>query len=171
MAKSWSLRVGAISLTSGAATGPASVDAQTPFRILVLGDFSGQGRKPGRRPLGQRQAVLVDRDNLDTLLAKTGAEVSVCSAVEPQEQVAISFRDMEDFEPDRLFQRLGVFEALGNLRQRLRDPAQFAAAAAEIKQWASAGKIPDAPPSPRKTCSSRSWRSTAALLSRRRLAE
>jgi type VI secretion system protein ImpC len=150
MAESTSLRVGEIKLTSGTQGNRASVDPETPFRMLVLGNFRGQGRKSGQHPLVQRKPVLVDRDNLAEVLAKLGAEVSMPSGSNPQERITVAVRDLDDLEPDQLFQRLSVFESLRDLRRRLQDPAKFAAAAAEIKGWATAAKIvaPTSPASP-----------------------
>ncbi len=119
----------------GTAATPGGPRPETPFRILVLGNFSGQGRPAGRIPFAQRKAQRVDRDNFDEVLAKMAPTVQVPLGPNPQQNIAISFRELEDFEPDRLFVRLSVFESLGNLRQRLQDPDRFADAAAEINSW------------------------------------
>jgi type VI secretion system protein ImpC len=148
MAKLSSVRVGAINLTAGPATGEVQERprTETPFRILVMGDFSGQGRSAGPPPVAQRKVLRVDRDNIEEVLARLAPSVKVPLGHNPQEHVAIAFGELEDFEPHRLFARLSVFESLGDLRERLQDPARFAAAAAEIKGW---GTSPDkgAPPS------------------------
>ncbi|MCI0377171.1 MAG: type VI secretion system contractile sheath large subunit, partial [Gemmataceae bacterium] len=143
MAKSWNLRVGQINLTAGAAGDQEDLDPQTPFRILILGNFSGHGRKSGQPHLDERRPVLIDRDNFEQILARSSAQVNMRLGPNPEKQMAISFWNLEDFEPDQLFQRLDIFESLRNLRRRLQDPAQFAAAAAEIKAWPSAAKIPE----------------------------
>ena len=150
MAKSWSLRVGTINLTAGTGTGGAleCVPPETPFRILVMGDFSGQGRPAGQPPLSQRKPLRVDRDNFEEVLARLAPAVQAPLGPNPQEQGAISFRELDDFEPDRLFARLNVFESLGDLRRRLQNPARFADAAAEIKRWAAATDSPT-PQAPR----------------------
>jgi type VI secretion system protein ImpC len=140
MAKSSSLRVGAINLTAGTVTGdvPERPRSECPFRILVMGDFSGQGRPFGQPPIAERKLLRVDRDNIEEVLARLAPSVKVSLGHNPEEQVAISFRELEDFEPHRLFAGLSVFESLGDLRERLQDPARFAAAAAEIKAWGTA---------------------------------
>lgn len=149
MAK-WSLRFGGVHLTAGSAGDEASIDPETPFRILVLGNFSGSGRVPDHASLGQRKPLLVDRDNFDEVIAKLGVAVKIPLGPQPEKHTVIAFRDMDDFEPDRLYQKLDVFEALADLRQRLHDPAQFAAAAAEIKGWSASANIPEpmTPPTP-----------------------
>jgi type VI secretion system protein ImpC len=136
MAKSWSLRIGDINLAADSSGDPGSPDPETPFRILVLGNFSGSTRPASA--LAQRKPLLVDRDNMDEILAKVNPQVKVPLGPPPQESISISFREMEDFEPDRLFQNLPIFTTLGDLRRRLNNPRQFADAAAEIKGWASA---------------------------------
>jgi type VI secretion system protein ImpC len=144
MARSWSLRVGNINLTAGTGTGgaPESVPPETPFRILVMGDFSGRARQAGQPPLAQRKPLRVDRDNLEEVLARLAPAVQAPLGPNPQQQVAISFHELDDFEPDHLFARLKVFESLGDLRRRLQSPAQFAAAAAQIKGWAATTDTP-----------------------------
>ena len=97
-------------------------EPDTPFRILVLGNFSGgAGRNRG--------VIEIDRDNFDAVLGLLAPEVQVAVGGAP---LAIRFRELDDFHPDRLFASLPPFAALRQLRQRLSDPATFAAAAAEI---------------------------------------
>jgi type VI secretion system ImpB/VipA family protein len=91
MAKSWSLRVGTINLTAGIATGgaPESVPPEPPFRIVVMGDFSGRARPAGQPPLSQRKALRVDRDNLEEVLARLAPAVQAPLGPDPQQHVAI----------------------------------------------------------------------------------
>ncbi|NQU76197.1 MAG: type VI secretion system contractile sheath large subunit, partial [Planctomycetes bacterium] len=51
--------------------------------------------------------------------------------------VEIGFGELDDFHPDRLFDRLEVFQALKLLRKRLHDPATFADAASQVRSWSS----------------------------------
>jgi type VI secretion system protein ImpC len=96
--------------------------SDTPFQILLVGDFSG-GSGEGRK------AIAVDRDNLDDILGRLAPAVTV-----PLEGVSleIQFHELDDFHPDRLFERLAPFQALRNLRQRLSHASTFEAAAAEM---------------------------------------
>ena len=48
--------------------------SETPFRILLLGDFSGTGPK---KPLPSRKPVQVDRDNFDEVLAAFHPELQI----------------------------------------------------------------------------------------------
>jgi type VI secretion system protein ImpC len=112
-----------------------ALDPETPFRLLILGDFSGRASRGVCEPgsLASRRPVLVDRDNLDQVLAALGLELRL------PPNLSLRFADLDDFHPDRLVQRLGLFEALRNLRRRLNDPRTFPAAAAEVRGW---GKVP-----------------------------
>src|SRR5689334_913382 len=80
-------------------------EPDTPFRILVVGDFTGGcGRN--------RRAIEIDRDNFDEVLAKLAPSLrlSFGSVVVP-----VAFKEIEDFHPDRLFERLQPFQALRGL--------------------------------------------------------
>jgi type VI secretion system protein ImpC len=97
-------------------------EPDSPFHILIAGDFSGGA---GRR----RAPVTIDRDNFDDVLARLAPELRLPIG---ESEVALKFRGLDDFHPDRLFARLGPFQALRDLRRRLADRSTFAAAAAQI---------------------------------------
>lgn len=97
-------------------------EPEVPFRILVAGDFSG-GAKQNRRP------IPIDRDNFDYVLARIAPELRLPF---DNAELPVQFRKLDDFHPDRLFERLGPFQALRDLRQRLSDRSTFSAAAAEL---------------------------------------
>ena len=108
-------------------------EPDTPFRILVVGDFGGS-RKADRAP------IFIDRDNFDEIVARVAPQLQLRLG---QKDLAISFRELDDFHPDRLL-NLEPFHALDRLRRRLSDPATFSAAAAEIAPSPSSG--PSRPP-------------------------
>jgi type VI secretion system protein ImpC len=96
-------------------------DPDMPFRILVAGNFSG-GASRIRKP------VAVDRDNFDEVLALFGPELKLEFAKTP---LNIQFREMDDFHPDRLFERLAPFHSLRSLREQLEDGGMMPSAAAQ----------------------------------------
>lgn len=107
----------------------------SPFHILIAGDFSGgAGRK--------RAPVMIDRDNFDDVLARIAPEVRLPIG---ESEITLKFRQIDDFHPDRLFARLGLFQALRDLRRRLADRSTFAAAAAQIAPAPSAPQPAGAP--------------------------
>ncbi len=84
---------------------------ETPFCILVMGDFSGRANrskhKKGRAVLAETNPhpIMVDRDNFDTVLAKLSVEINLPILGENFPPVCISFSNLDDFHPDSLFQR------------------------------------------------------------------
>jgi type VI secretion system protein ImpC len=96
-----------------------------PFCVALLGDFSGRGHRDGvaRGPgsLAIRESVLVDRDNLDEVCARLRPEVRV--PLPDEAAVRIAFASVEDFHPDRLYDRASVFDGVRELRRQLADPA------------------------------------------------
>ncbi|MGH9378150.1 MAG: type VI secretion system contractile sheath domain-containing protein [Terriglobia bacterium] len=110
----------------------ATSDAETPFRILILGDFSGRATRNSLETgakLASRRPRLVDRDNFDEVLAKSGAELTLPPGISP---APLRFTELDDFHPDRLFQSVALFQRLRELRAKLSNPSTFAEAAAEL---------------------------------------
>ncbi|HYT92251.1 MAG TPA: type VI secretion system contractile sheath large subunit [Gemmataceae bacterium] len=145
MAKPWSLRIGDINLTAGTPSPPGVPQEDTPFRIAILGNFSGT--RGASSALANRRPIVVDRDNFDEVMAQFNVQVQL-PAGEP-----IRFRELDDFHPDRLFEQLELFETLRDLRRRLGNRSTFAAAAAEVRSWGAPAAPPPAeetaPPPPR----------------------
>lgn len=73
-----------------------------PFRILILGNFSGRGD-------GKTAPIEVDRDNLDEILSRlhVWANISFANGAYP-----LPLRAMEDFEPDRIARSYDLFRGL-----------------------------------------------------------
>lgn len=109
-----------------------------PFRILIAGDFSG-GVGRNRRP------VAIDRDNFDRVMALLSPELRVESG---GAQVPITFRELDDFHPDNLLQRLAPFEGLRDLRKRVAEgsvrpaPEIGNASGAELLRMMTGGAAP-----------------------------
>ena len=105
-------------------------DPETPFRILVAGDFSGGTGK-------NRRTIEIDRDNFDAVMERVAPELSLPFG---SGDVVLKFRELDDFHPDRLFQNLAPFQKLRELRAGLEDgsiaPPPLASASA------SAGERP-----------------------------
>jgi len=120
-------------MTVSMADDQAKPQAQTPFRIAVIGDFSGRASR-GQSDPGQMRPIMVDRDNVDDLIAKLAVEVHL-SLDDKGDSLAIKFEELDDFHPDELFRRLGIFKSLRQLRKGLGASATFAAAASEVKSW------------------------------------
>ena len=122
---------------------------ERPFRIAVLGDFSGRGGADGSEPAPalNMKARLVDRDNVEDVLGEFGARLRL--ALGDDLAAELEFRSLDDFHPDHLYRTQPVFQAIRSMRERLLDPASFGAAAAELMgsapEAAEAAPLPPAP--------------------------
>ena len=103
-----------------------SISERGPMRLLLIGDFSGQPAT-ARKPLAERPTLQVDVDTLDSVMGRLRPRLLMPAA-------ELGFAGLDDFHPDSLYARLGVFRALREMRQRLADTARFAQAAAELRQ-------------------------------------
>lgn len=133
--------------------GARRVERPGPFRLLVVGDFSGRGAWEAPAGLtgafGQPQRV--DRDNLEVLLARLAPHVRY-EALADWPPGEVSFSALDDFLPKRLVERVAPLAQLIELRRRLHDPATFAAAAAVVQGWEPrAASTPAAPAGTRQT--------------------
>jgi len=127
--------------------GPPAAD--TPFRILLLGDFTGATNRASAKPRSDANPVRVDRDNVDEVIARLAPELQLDFHGTESGRLALRFRALEDFHPDRLFEELDVFGTLRSARGRLNDPDAFKTAAAEVRAWM--GTEVAAPPRPAPT--------------------
>jgi type VI secretion system protein ImpC len=124
-----------LDVDAGKSAARARPDRETPFRILVLGDFSGRANRgivETGRDLGNRRPVLIDRDNFDRVLAKLAPALELPVAGKSGVRLSMRFSELEDFHPDRLYQNLDAFRALERARAKLSEPATFKAAVAEM---------------------------------------
>jgi type VI secretion system protein ImpC len=119
-----------VRLGSGSQTSPEPLDPETPFRLLVLGDFGGAGAGP----LATRKLHAVDRDVLEEELGRL--QVTMDVPVVNGRSARIELRDLDDFHPDRLLERVDVLAEWGKVRGRLENPRTFAEAASEVRAWA-----------------------------------
>ena len=81
--------------------------ADTPFCIGLIGDFSGResrGIVERGRALAARRPLRVDRDNLDEVRARVAPELVL--DVGNRSRVSVRFAALDDFHPDRLYERL-----------------------------------------------------------------
>ena len=129
----------------------AAPDADSPFRILVLGDFSGRESRGLLDPgdLGfDRRPVRVDRDNRDDVLEGMGVDVRL-QLVEGGPFITLPLRRLEDFHPDRIFDQAAAFSYLFRTRLALQRPETFEEAAREVRAWGPpAEEPPDPTPAP-----------------------
>lgn len=81
-------------------------DAEDPFRIMVLGNFSGRGD-------GVTNPLRVDRDNLDEVMRALRVGVTISLGSKEPVRVPLTFEGLEHFGPDSLFERCELFRMAG----------------------------------------------------------
>jgi type VI secretion system protein ImpB len=98
---------------------------ELPFVVGVLGDFSGQPEQPLPK-MKDRKITEVDRDNFDQVLS--GMAPRVAMAVENKMAgdgskmgVDLKFNSLDDFEPDKVVQKVDPLRKMVEARQRLSD--------------------------------------------------
>ena len=98
-------------LSSEQAVGQDVPKPETPFRIAILGDFSGRanrGLAGSSEDVALRKPCKLDRESLDGVLAKL--EPSLQLPVGPDgATVEMSFRSIDDFHPDAISQAVEAF--------------------------------------------------------------
>ncbi|HDP24289.1 MAG TPA: hypothetical protein ENN34_02490 [Deltaproteobacteria bacterium] len=105
-------------------------ERDTPFKICVLGDFSGRTSRGVMEPAGNRRVVSVDRDNIDDVLEGMNVRLNLEAA---GTSVTIEFSCLEDFHPDALFTSPGLFAELRDIRDKLLDSRTYNAARAQLQ--------------------------------------
>lgn len=113
--------------------------SDTPFNIAVLGNFSGRSSQAVKdlKPIKNRRFIEIDRDNFDSVMA--GFDINLKLNFTDKDSAQINVKNLDDFHPDTLVEKLASFSQLRSLRSRLQDNQTFAAAAAELQNW----KVPE----------------------------
>lgn len=119
----------------------------TPFYIAVLGDFSGRSNRSQHEPetISKRRLIEIDRDNIEEVMAGFGLSLNL--NLSDNETIQVRVKEMDDFHPDYLYEKLETFSKLRSLRRRLKNNSTFAEAAAEIQSWQRSNGSHDPQPS------------------------
>ena len=91
--------------------------------VGVLADLSGQPKVP-LKPLKERQAAYIDRDNFNTVLEKATPRLALnvadkLTGGENKLAVELNFKNIEDFEPARVAEQVGPLKELLTMRHNL----------------------------------------------------
>lgn len=109
--------------------------ADSPFCIAILSDFTARSTsKLKLSPLSDSRLIEIDRDNLEEVMAKLNIQISL--ELGNEQSVSLVFKELEDFHPDQLYNKLDSFAELRSLRRRLNNKKTFPDAADEIQSWA-----------------------------------
>ena len=91
------------------------LDPDTPFRILLMGDFSGKAT-------AEAKPIEIDRDNFDEVLGRLAPEFA-----------GLRFREIDDFHPDSIYGQK-AFQALRDSVRSSPPPTAAPAPAAEAPE-------------------------------------
>ena len=112
-----------VHITYDVETGGAMKAVELPFVVGVLADLSAQP-KEALRPLKERKAAFIDRDNFNDILAKAGVRLAMRvpnMLTDPNSKLAVelNFKHIEDFEPARVAEQIAPLKELLDMRQEL----------------------------------------------------
>ncbi|HBZ14243.1 type VI secretion system contractile sheath small subunit [Candidatus Pantoea floridensis] len=104
-------------------TGGSAKKTELPLKLLVTGDFSNAQED---RPLSEREKINVNKNNFNSVLADIAPSVNLIvpntlAGDGSEENVALNFRDMKDFEPEQVARQIPQLRAMLAMRNLLRD--------------------------------------------------
>jgi type VI secretion system protein ImpB len=104
------------------ATGDAQEEKELPFKMMVMGDFTG---RTDDRPLEDRKPVNVDKDNFNDVMKsmKLSATFNVANTLSGKEgeemPVNLKFQNLKDMEPEAIAKQVPELNKLVELREAL----------------------------------------------------
>jgi len=122
-------------------------DPETPFRMLVLGDFSGREHRrisQTSSALAARRPIAIDTDSFDSVMSKLNVELHLRVGDAQDNKMVLQFKSLDDFHPDQIAQRLPIFQVLKRMKLMLANPATFEAAAEQVRALLGPGPAPAA---------------------------
>ncbi|OMQ24521.1 type VI secretion system contractile sheath small subunit [Serratia oryzae] len=104
-------------------TGGAQKKVELPLKLMVMGDYSN-GQE--HRALSEREKVSVNKNNFDSVLAEFSPSVrlvveNTLAGDKSEENIALTFKEMKDFEPEQVARNIPQLRALLSMRNLLRD--------------------------------------------------
>jgi type VI secretion system protein ImpC len=124
-----------LDVTEGRERVQATPGSETPFRVAILGDFSGRGNRHVieiGEAMANRRPTLIDRDNYDSVFAKMSPRLDLLLGGTGGFPITLKFSGLDDFHPDSLFRQVLLFHKLRETREKLSDPETFAETAGEL---------------------------------------
>ncbi len=111
-----------VNITYKPSTGEAQSEVELPFKILMVGDFTG---RPDPRPVEERAPISVDKDNFNQVLSeqKLAVETTVADKLSGEAgaelNVSLQLRGLADFTPDGIAAQVPELQKLLALRNAL----------------------------------------------------
>jgi type VI secretion system protein ImpC len=115
---------------------PVEAAPDDPFRILILGDFSG---RQGRPALGSRRPQRIDRDNFDGVLGSMQVQADL--RLGSNGSARLHFATLADFEPDSIFARCDLFDGSAIIQPAATERTESAPPATRSSTAADAARL------------------------------
>ena len=106
--------------------GNAQQEIELPLKMLMMGDYT---QRPDPRLLEDRKPINVDKDNFNEVMAGQNLELNltVANKIAPAKagesnedmKVKLNFKNIRDFEPDRVARQVPELNRLLELREAL----------------------------------------------------
>ena len=114
---------GRINLMLEVLKGDAKKKVELPLRLLVMGDFTA---RDDHTPLGQRETININKDNVDGVMKSLGiaAEFTVADKLrggDEEMKVALKVESMRDFHPEQVARQIPQVSRLVAARNLLQD--------------------------------------------------
>ncbi len=124
-------------------TGGEEAVAGRKLILGVLADCGGSRSDSSTEssvPLSRRRMVAIDRDNFDEVLAGLdvrweGRLKGMPGSPDESTGIALSFRELEDFHPDSIVQRISALRNVHAMLEALDNPSGFLHAADTVEEW------------------------------------
>ncbi|MFO8031363.1 MAG: type VI secretion system contractile sheath small subunit [Desulfohalobiaceae bacterium] len=104
-------------------TGGAQEEVELPLKLMVLGDFTNQ---EDETMLENREPVNVDKDNFASVMEAQNLELkenvqnTISGKEDDQLAVHLNFKNLSDFEPDSIVEKVPELSELMELREALK---------------------------------------------------
>lgn len=114
-----------VHITYDVETNGAVQEKELPFVMGVMGDYSGDN-KDNKKALKDRKFSQIDRDNFNEVMNNISPEVNMkventLEADGSEMSVNLDFKNMEDFEPQNIVEKVDPLNKLMETRNKLRD--------------------------------------------------
>jgi type VI secretion system protein ImpB len=114
-----------VHITYDVETNGTTAEKEIPFVMGVMGDYSGDNTE-NKKLLKDRKFSQIDRDNFNEVMSKVSpsASMKVENTLEndgSELAVDIAFKNLEDFEPQNIVNKVDPLKKLMETRNKLRD--------------------------------------------------
>jgi len=114
-----------VHITYDVETNGALAEKEIPFVMGVMGDYSGDN-VDGKKALKDRKFSQIDRDNFNDVMRKISPSVQMKVENTLQDDgsefsVDMNFKNLEDFEPHKIIEKVEPLKKLMETRNKLRD--------------------------------------------------